>query len=81
MSYGEIIRNQLFAPFADVDLETRGSVSDGARVHSSLKERVGVKRGFGLRFRGCGGVCRACENGPVAPPFPAQVPCSCERAG
>ena len=23
------------------------------RVHSSLKERAGVKRGFGLRFRGC----------------------------
>jgi hypothetical protein len=28
--------------------------------HSSLKERAGVKRGFGLRFRVRGGVCRAC---------------------
>ena len=43
-------------------------------VHSSLKERAGVKRGFGLRFRGCGGVCRACGTGPVALPFSAQVP-------
>jgi hypothetical protein len=25
--------------------------------------------GFGLRFRGCVGVCRACGNSPVAPPF------------
>ncbi len=39
------------------------------RIHSSLKERAGVKRGFGLRFRGCGGDCRACGNGPVAPPL------------
>jgi len=28
--------------------------------YSSLKERAGVKRGFGLRFRGSRGVCRAC---------------------
>jgi hypothetical protein len=28
--------------------------------YSSLKERAGVKRGFGLRFRGGEGVCRAC---------------------
>jgi hypothetical protein len=27
---------------------------------SSLKERAGVKRGFGLWFRGSRGVCRAC---------------------
>jgi hypothetical protein len=50
-----------------------------AREHSSLKERAGVKRGFGLRFRGGGGICRACWTGPVAVPFSAQVPCSCER--
>ncbi len=49
-------------------------------VHSSLKERAGVKRGFGLRFSRSWTVCRACGNGPVAPPFSAQVPCSCERA-
>ena len=28
--------------------------------YSSLKERAGVKRGFGLRFRVGRGVCRAC---------------------
>src|SRR4249919_3335265 len=50
------------------------AVSPTGRVHSSLKERTGVKRGSGLRFRGSGGVCRACGNGPVALPFSAQVP-------
>ncbi len=40
--------------------EIRSFIERFIRVHSSLKERAGVKRGFGLRFRGCGGVCRAC---------------------
>jgi hypothetical protein len=38
---------------------TPGSLRRSGK-HSSLKERAGVKRGFGLRFRVGGGVCRAC---------------------
>jgi len=61
---------------------TASLLNDGSFIpnHSSLKERAGVKRGFGLRFGVCGGVCKAWRNGPVAPPFSGRVPCSCGRA-
>jgi hypothetical protein len=38
----------------------RSRPGQGRHNISSLKERAGVKRGFGLRFRGGGGVCWAC---------------------
>jgi len=46
-------------PYPEVTVTQSGSrriCESGVRVHSSLKERAGVKRGFGLRFRGFGGV-------------------------
>jgi len=42
----------------DWAVKIAGQLNDSS--YSSLKERAGVKRGFGLRFRGSRGVCRAC---------------------
>ena len=50
-------------------------------VHSSLKERAGVKRGFGLRFRGRRVFAGHAELAPWLPLSPRRCQCSCERAG
>ena len=59
-----------------------GQVIDASgAVSSFIPEGVGrVKRGFGLRFRGCTVFAGHAELAPWLP-FSAQVPCSCERAG
>jgi hypothetical protein len=53
-------------------------VGDGPNLptfrFSSLKERAGVKWGFGLQFHVGGAVCRAWLTGLVTLPFSAQVP-------
>ena len=50
------------------------------RVHSSLKERAGVKRGFGLRFRGSRMFAGHAELAPWRCLSPRRCPFSCERA-
>ena len=44
------------------------------RVHSSLKERAGVKRGSACGFAGAEVFAGHAEMAPWLPPFSAQVP-------
>ena len=44
-----------------------------ASKHSSLKERAGVKRGFGLRFRAVARPLQGMADWPRGSPFSAQA--------
>jgi len=63
--------------FPGVSREDAEEVSK--RVHSSLKERAGVKRGFGLRFHGGRAFAGHAELAPWLPLSPRR--CLFVRAG